>query len=56
MLKYEVEIDYKKFIFTDQSDAIAFAKTAKLHAVEDVSVYIDIKIDLAEDQAEDQAE
>lgn len=52
MLKYEVEIGYRKFIFTDQSDAIAFAKTAKLHADEDVSVNIQIKIDMVEDQAE----
>lgn len=52
MLKYEVEIGYRKFIFTDQSDAIAFAKTAKLHSDEDVSVNIQIKIDMAEDQAE----
>ena len=52
MLKYVVEIGYRKFIFTDQSDAIAFAKTAKLHADEDVEVNINIKLDMAEDQAE----
>ena len=52
MLKYLVEIGYRKFIFTDQSDAIAFAKTAKLHADEDVEVNINIKLDIAEDQAE----
>lgn len=52
MLKYVVEIGYKKFIFTDQSDAIAFAKTAKLHADEDVEVNINIKLDMAEDQAD----
>ena len=52
MLKYFVEIGYRKFIFTDQSDAIAFAKTAKLHADEDVEVNINIKLDIAEDQAE----
>ena len=52
MLKYEVEIGYRKFIFTDQSDAIAFAKTAKLHADEDVTVNIQIMLDLTEDQAE----
>lgn len=55
MLKYFVEIGYRKFIFTDQSDAIAFAKTAKLHSDEDVEVNINIKLDLV-DQAEDQAE
>lgn len=52
MLKYLVEIGYRKFIFTDQADAIAFAKTAKLHADEDVEVNINIKLDMAEDQAE----
>lgn len=52
MLKYFVEIGYRKFIFTDQSDAIAFAKTAKLHADEDVEVNINIKLDMADDQAE----
>lgn len=52
MLKYLVEIGYRKFIFTDQSDAIAFAKTAKLHADEDVEVNIIIELDMVEDQAE----
>ena len=56
MLKYVVEIGYRKFVFTDWSDAFLFARMAKLQADEDVEVNINIKLDKAEDQAKVQAE
>ena len=52
MLKYVVELGYRKFLFTDQSDALTFARMAKLHAEEGMEVNIHIINDMEEDQAE----
>ena len=63
MLNYVVDITvdcyrHNKFIFTDQIDALKFAKMARLHVDGEADITVTIELELArfEDQAQDQAE
>ena len=46
-MKYEVTVDYKKFLFDDRLEALDFAEQAYLHS----SRPIDVEVKLKEDEA-----
>lgn len=63
MLNYVVVITFgcyshRKFIFSDQMDALKFARMARLYADKDEDITVTIEVNLVrfEDLAEDQAE
>ena len=53
-MRYKVEVGYMDFMFTDEAEALIFAKKAKVASIDNSSVTISLLDDYIETEADDE--